>query len=200
MELALQHLRKAMERGNLMPRPIRTPYLAKPVHDRRSTDLTRLAEVAAIEIDDPMGLEPGDKIVTLRSIRNDPLARLHAHRQINEAQYQGGRAFQDDFENAGRGPQAMDPTKEHVDGGLPPEPLGKQQQEALGRLNRAHRVLGHDGSIIAQRVLIDGWTCKQIASERERKGRKWEEFYGTLLQEVLTTLAVIYNFAMKARA
>jgi hypothetical protein len=96
-------------------------------------------------------------------------------------------------------PQAIDPTKEHVDGGRPPEPLGRQQQDALGRLNRAHRVLGHDGSIIAQRVLIDGWTCKQIALERERKGRKWEEFYGTLLQEVLTTLAVVYNFAMRPR-
>ena len=29
----------------------------------------------AIEVDDPLGLEPGDKIVTLRSLRNDPLAR-----------------------------------------------------------------------------------------------------------------------------
>jgi hypothetical protein len=59
------------------------------VHDRRSKDLPRNAEVAAIEVDDPLALEPGEKIVTLRSIRNDPLARLHTHRQIDEAQYQG---------------------------------------------------------------------------------------------------------------
>ena len=38
----------------------------------------------------------------MRSIRNDPLARLHTHRQIDEAQYQGGRAFQDDWEKAER--------------------------------------------------------------------------------------------------
>ena len=66
------------------------------VHDRRSQDLLRNAEVAAIEVDDPLALEPGEKIVTLRSIRNDPLGRLHSRRQIDEAQYQGGRAFQDD--------------------------------------------------------------------------------------------------------
>jgi len=70
------------------------------VHDRRSRDLPRNAEVAAIEVDDPLALEPGEKIVTLRSIRNDPLGRLHSHRQIDEAQYQSGRAFQDDWEKA----------------------------------------------------------------------------------------------------
>jgi len=45
------------------------------------------------------------KIVTLRSIRNDPLGKLHSHRQLDEAQYQGGRAFQEDWEKAERGPQ-----------------------------------------------------------------------------------------------
>ena len=50
------------------------PYDPTKVHDRRARDLLRNAEVAAVEVDDPLGLEPGDKIVTLRSIRNDPLA------------------------------------------------------------------------------------------------------------------------------
>src|SRR5215212_963364 len=84
------------------------------VHDRRSGDLPRNAEVAAVEVDDPLGLEPGEKIVTLRSIRNDPLARLQSHHQIDEAQYRGGRAFQNDWERAERGPRAVDPTREYV--------------------------------------------------------------------------------------
>src|SRR5438105_13000320 len=91
-------------------------YRLTKVHDRRSRDLPLNAEVAAIEVDDPLALEPGEKIVTLRSIRNDPLGRLHSHRQIDEAQYQGGRAFQNDWEKAERGPQAVDPTSEYVDG------------------------------------------------------------------------------------
>src|SRR5215469_917277 len=96
---------------------------ATRTHDRRASDLPRNAEVAAIEIDDPLALEPGEKIVALRSIRNDPLARLHSHHQIDEAQYRGGRAFQDDWEKAERGPQALDPTREYVDASPAREPI-----------------------------------------------------------------------------
>src|SRR4051812_17160014 len=112
------------------------------VHDRQATDLLRNAQVSPIEVDDPMALEPGDKIVTLRSIRNDPLAALHAHKHIDEAQYQGGRAFQADWEQAERGPCAIDPSKEFVDGGQMPEPITEGQRKAVLRLNRAERELG----------------------------------------------------------
>ena len=97
-------------------------------HDRRSQDLLRNAEVAAIEVDDPLGLDPGDRIVVLRSIRNDSLARLHSHHQIDEAQYRGGRAFQADWERAERGPQAVDPSREYVDGGQAREPVTEAQR------------------------------------------------------------------------
>ena len=140
-----------------MPRAKRNkPYNPAKVHDRRSRDLLRNAEVAAIEVDDPLGLEPGDKIVTLRSIRNDPLARMHAHRHIDEAQYQGGRAFQNDWEKAERGPQAIDPSREYVDGAQHREPITERQRKAVLRLNRAERELGADGSALVHEVLILG--------------------------------------------
>ena len=116
-------------------------YRLSKVHDRRSRDLPRNAEVAEVEIDDPLALEPGEKIVALRSIRNDPLGRLHSHRQIDEAQYQAGRAFQNDWERAERGPQALDPTREHVDGVRAREPVTEAQRMAVLRLNRAEREL-----------------------------------------------------------
>jgi hypothetical protein len=47
--------------------------LAK-VHDRRSKDLPRNAEVAPIEVDDPLAQEAGEKIVTMRSLRTIPWA------------------------------------------------------------------------------------------------------------------------------
>ncbi len=112
------------------------------VHDGGRMTLLRNAEVAAVEVDNPLGLDPGDKIVTLRSIRNDPLARLHSHRQIDEAQYAGGRAFQDDWEKAERGPRAVDPTREYVDGGRRREPITERQRKAVLRLNRVERELG----------------------------------------------------------
>src|ERR1700686_1892597 len=118
------------------------------VHDRRSNDLPRNAEVAAIEVDDPLGLEPGEKIVTLRSLRNDPLGRLHSHNQIDEAQYQGGRAFQDDWEKAERATKAADPRREYLAGGRAGEPITEGQRKAVLRLNRAERELGADGSAL----------------------------------------------------
>jgi hypothetical protein len=78
------------------------PHNPAKVHDRRSRDLPRNAEVAAVEVDDPLALEPREKIITLRSIRHDLLGRLHSHRQLDEAQYQGGRRFR----AAGRRPSA----------------------------------------------------------------------------------------------
>src|SRR6201988_2103218 len=136
------------------------------VHDRRSRDLPRNAEVAAVEVDDPLALEPGEKIVTLRSIRNDPLGRLHSHRQIDEAQYQGARSFQNDWEKAERGPQAVDPSREYVDGGQFREPITEGQRKAVLRLNRVERELGADGSALVHEVLILGLSTEQISQRR----------------------------------
>src|SRR6201984_2339997 len=143
------------------------------VHDRRSRDLPRNAEVAAVEVDDPLALEPGEKIVTLRSIRNDPLARLHSHHQIGEAQFRGGRAFQDDWEKAERGPRAVDPTREYVDASPSREPITERQRRAVLRLNRGSRELGADGAVLVHEVLILGLTMEKIAERRGLSGQRW---------------------------
>src|SRR5215475_843457 len=124
-----------------MPRIKRKSSRIGKIHDRRSHDLPLNAQVAAVEVDDPLGLEPGDKIVALRSIRNDPLGRLHSHRQVDEAEYQAGRAFQHDWERAERGPRAVDPTREYVDGGQAREPITERQRRAVLRLNRIEHEL-----------------------------------------------------------
>src|SRR5215475_15352437 len=124
-----------------MPRIKRKSSRIGKIHDRRSHDLPLNAEVAAVEVDDPLALEPGEKIVALRSIRNDPLGKLHSHRQIDDAQYQAGRAFQNDWEKAERGPQAVDPSRDYVDGVRIREPVTEAQRNAVKRLNRAEREL-----------------------------------------------------------
>jgi hypothetical protein len=177
----------------------RRPHDPAKVHDRRSRDLLRNAEVAAIEVDDPLGLEPGDKIVTLRSIRNDPLGRLHSHHQIDEAQYQGGRAFQDDWEKAERGPRAIDPGREYVDGGQMREPITERQRKAVLRLNRAERELGADGSALVHEVLIAGMTMQQIAQRRGLRSQRWVDYFARRLQECLDRLALLYGFATEKR-
>ena len=182
-----------------MPRTKRKkPYRFATAHDRRSRDLPRNAEVVTIEIDDPLALEPGDWIVTLRSIRNDPLARLHSHRQIDEAQYQGGRAFQDDWEKAERGPRALDPSREYVDGGQFREPVTERQRKAVLRLNRAERELGADGSALVHDILILGMTMEQVGLRRGLRSQRWIDYFARRFRECLDRLALMYGFAMEA--
>jgi len=179
-----------------MPRAKRKkPYNPMKVHDRRSQDLPHNADVAAIEVDDPLALEPGERVVVLRSIRNDPLGRLHSHRQIDEAQYQGGRAFQHDWERAERGPQAVDTTRDYVDGGQMREPITEGQRKAVLRLNRAERELGADGSALVHDVLVHGMTMEQVGQRRGLSTQRWKDYFARRFCECLDRLALIYGFA-----
>src|SRR5258707_11279610 len=178
-----------------MPRAKRNkPYNPAKAHDRRSRDLLRNAEVATVEVDDPLALEPGEKIVTLRSIRNDPLGRLHSHRQIDEAQYQGGRAFQDDWEKAERGPQAVDPTREYVDGGQAREPITERQRKAVLRLNRTEREIGADGSALGHEGLILGMSMEQVGQHRGLRPQRWIDYFARRFRGCPDRVALVFWF------
>lgn len=167
------------------------------VHDRRATEFARGEKPVPLEVDDPYEL--GGKIVTMRSVRNDPLAGLHSRGFIDEAQYQGGRAFQHDFETAERGPQAIDPSKEAVDGGRVPEPISDWQIVAVERLNRANAKLGQNGASLSYDVLIAGMTIDQICAARGLRTQRENDYIGKRVRECLNTLAVVYGFAMEGR-
>jgi hypothetical protein len=171
------------------------PHHPARAHDRRAQDLPYNAEVATVEVDDPLALEPGDKVVALRSIRNDPLGRLHSHRQIDDVQLQGGRAFQADWEKAERGPRAVDTTREYVDGGTQREPITEAQRRAISRLNRVERELGADGSALVHEVLILGMTMEQVGERRGLRTQRWNDYFARRLKECLDRLALIYGFA-----
>ncbi len=174
-------------------------YRLAKIHDRRAQDLPRNAEVTTVEVDDPYALRPGEKIVAYRSIRNDPLGRLHSHRQIDEAQYQGGRAFQNDWERAQRGPQAVDPTREYVDGAQVREPITEGQRQAVLRLNRCERELGADGAAIVHDVLVQGMTMEQVGQRRGLKSQRWNDYFARRFKECLDRLALIYGFATEKK-
>ena len=169
------------------------------VHDRRAQDLPLNAEAAPVEIDDPLSLEPGDKIVALRSTRGDPLAKLHTHHQIDEAQYRGGRAFQNDWEKAERGPRAVDLTRERVDGGQMREPITEGQRRAVARLNRIEHELGADGNSLVHEVLILGMTMHQVGERRGLVTQRWKDYFARRFQECLDRLALFYGFAAPSR-
>lgn len=173
----------------------RTPYDPSKAHDRRASESNRGVQnyLTPVEVDDPY--EAGAKIAVMRSTRNDPLAGMHARKTIDEAQYWGGRAFQKDFEAAERGPRAIDPSKEFVDGGALPEPITEAQQEAAIRLAGVYRELGQIASTLLHDVLIHGHGYKQIAEARGLGGERWEKFFGMSVHLHLHTLAWLYGFA-----
>lgn len=173
-------------------------YKLAKIYDRRSRELPFNGEVAEIEVDDPMALDSGDRIVALRSIRSDPLGRLHSHHQIDEVQYRGGRAFQSDWERAERGPQAVDPTREYVDGARMREPVTESQRQAVLRLNRIERELGTDGAALVHDVLVLGLTMDQIGQRRAVRTQRWNDYFARRFRECLDRLALIYGFATEA--
>lgn len=170
-------------------------YRLAQIYDRRSREVPFNAEVAEVEVDNPLALDSGEKILAIRSIRSDPLGRLHAHHQIDEAQYRGGRAFQNDWERAERGPQAMDPTRDYVDGARTREPVTESQRRAVLQLNRVERELGTDGAALVHDVLILGLTMDQIGERRAVRTQRWNDYFARRFRECLDRLALIYGFA-----
>jgi hypothetical protein len=145
--------------------------------------------------------EQNSGILALRSTRGDPLAKLHTHRQIDEAQYRGGRAFQNDWERAERGPRAIDPTRERVDGGQAREPITEAQRRAVVRLNRIEHDLGSDGTTLVHEVLILGMTMQQLGERRGLTTQRWKDYFARRLQMPGSTCTDLrtYGFAAPAR-
>ena len=179
--------RKRKQRG-------RSAAEAALVHDRRARGAN--ADVAEIEVDDPYATKPGEKIRVLRTLRADPLARLHSHKQIDEAQFRAGRAFQRDCETAARGVRSIDLARERVDGGAPVEPLTDAQVRARKRLTEMERVLGRTMHRVTQAVLVEGMSMETVAQQLfNREGEVSAKYYGRLFRDALDVLAGEYGLA-----
>src|SRR5215510_2842401 len=113
----------------------------RTAHDRRATELLRNAMVAPALVDDPYPVNPGDKIMVLRSTRHDVLADLKSRNLIDDCDLAAGRHWQMAYEMAGiGGVRAIDPGKEAVDGGELPEVLTDVQINGMKELRDARKV------------------------------------------------------------
>jgi hypothetical protein len=167
------------------------------VTDRRAQEfkIPEGSDVTIMEVDDPFPLNPGDKVVVVRSLRNDPLAHLHSRRYIDDAAYEAGRAYQRDHELAGTGLRAFDYTKVQVSGGVFQDGTSDGQLKAVERLIAADTALGKFGTKLTGDVLIDRMTLQQVANSRRLEGQYWERHFGKKFRECLETLAVVYGKA-----
>lgn len=169
---------------------------APSVHDRRTTDLLRNAKVAPVEVDDPHALEPGDKLIVMRSLRDDPLAAMHAAGQLDECQYMAGRHWQKALELAEVGSvKAIDPSKEAVDGGQLADPISEPQQKAIRDMARCDKALGSEGAALIRDVLGKGLTVTDAAKRRGLENEAGRKYLGKRFRECLDTLAYVLGYS-----
>ncbi len=179
------------------PRRRGKPYdPANPVHDRKAHDLLKNAQVAADEVDDPYAINPGDKIVVLRSTRHDPLFDMKAKKQIDQCDYVAGRHWQAAYENSEIGAvRAIDPSKEAVDGGRLPEPVTEMQRRAMQDVRAARECLGSEGNQLIVDILGKGWSISQAAVARGRLSDDDRRYVGRRFRECLASLAKRFGYS-----
>jgi hypothetical protein len=164
------------------------------VHERIAA-LPVNAVVARAVVDDPY--EPGTQITVLRSLRDDPLARLHDRRQIGDVQYKAGRLWQQDYEAAEIGSaRGIDPAKDVVDGGRFAEPNTDRRLAAASRLTRDNAKLGMIAEMLLRDVLGRGLMIRQAAEARGFSDKASLEFYGRLFRESLNTIAALRGLVL----
>lgn len=174
---------------------------AKPkpqVYDRRSADLNINARVMPIEVDDPF--EPGAKVTAYKSIRDDPLGRLHAHGQIDRGQMEAGEQWRAAYEIAEiGGSRAIDPTKEAVDGGRIPEPFTDRQRRAFRTLETCRKALGSDGDALIRDVLGQRRFIREVAASRQIASERGIAALGMKFKKCLETLVIVFESAAATR-
>lgn len=153
-------------------------------------------DVARDLVDDPYEL--GARITVLRSLRDDPLARMHVRGQIDDAQMAAGRHWQHSYEIAEIcGATGIDPTRDYVDGGSVPEPLTDARRRAVSDLNRAARLVGVIGESVLRDVLVLGMMPAQVAAARGYSDERSIRFYARTFRDALEALAIEYGLASK---
>ena len=158
------------------------------------------AETAEIDVDDPHATRKGQKIRVQRQLRGDPLARLHSHNQIDEAQYRAGRAYQRDVETAERFVRSLDLTRERVDGGVTAEPLTDAQVRARKRLTELKHALGRTMHRVTHAVLVERLSMETVAQRVfNREGELSVRYYGRLFRDALDVLAGEYGLTRRGR-
>jgi hypothetical protein len=139
-------------------------------------------------------------ITVVRNLRDDPVGRMHSRHQIDEAQYNAARAFQQAADEATLGAvRSVDLSRTKVDGGLPVNPLTDSRKRAMSLVRYAEervvRRYGTEGLGLTRAVLVERQSVEQTARFRGATGEKELWFFGRLFRRCLDVLAAAFGFA-----
>lgn len=143
---------------------------------------------------------PRPTITVIRSLKGDPLARMHSRRQIDQSQFLAGRAYQECFAAAQISNGGSGFANVAVSGGGIADPLTEGRQRALQRLRILDLALmrrhGGEGVGLVRDVLGECLSIEQAARRRatgvsERATRT----YGWLFRKCLDVIAFKLGYA-----
>jgi hypothetical protein len=177
----------------------RQPYT--PSIDRRAPGvlIPFRGKTADRIVDDPMSDTGGKQIATV-SLRDDPLGRMHARRQIDDCQLAAGRYMQSLLEMTRIGSlRSPDPAREYVDGRAGQAvPITARQMRASDKLRQARDVLGVRSYGLLCAVLAERQFIEHVAALVGQSGN-WESRKLTgRFRDALDELAVLFGYAHEA--
>lgn len=116
-------------------------------------------------------LEPGQQYEATVNVRESSIDHMHSRGRIDAAQNEAGQRFRKLWERAAVGRnQAMDTTKETVDGGGFVDPISDDLVRASIELNRVMNALGPVGSKLLIAVVGEGQRIEDTAKDWSRRG------------------------------
>jgi hypothetical protein len=116
-------------------------------------------------------LEPGQRYEATVNVRESSIDHMHSRGRINTAQNEAGQRFRRLWEKAAVGRnQAMDPSKEFVDGGGVMDPISDELVKASIELAKILRVAGPVGSQLLMAIVGEGKRIEDTAKDWSRRG------------------------------
>jgi hypothetical protein len=144
------------------------------------------------------------KSTVIVNLREDPIGRMHARRQVDEAQYSAARAYQRLYDCATIGNLSpADLLRPRVDGGKAPDPISAARMAAATRLRSVEGTLkdwhGHAGLSLTRCVLTGGKSVEKTARDFGASSSRETRFWGLLFRKCLDVLAKALGFASSAK-
>jgi hypothetical protein len=136
----------------------------------------------------------GERIPVVKNICEGPIAYMHSHGHIDDAQRMAGEWFRATYERTRMGSMAVDPSHEPVDTSGRADPIPDRAIAAIEELTEVRKEIGRTGYSVVELVCGQGWTVGDVASMlgRERVG------VGTILRTALDDLAEMRGYATRA--
>ena len=129
----------------------------------------------------------------VKNIHEGPIAYMHSHGHIDDAQRMAGEWFRATYERTRMGSMAVDPSHEPVDTSGRVDPIPDRAIAAIEELTKVRSELGRTGYSVVELVCGQGWHLADVASMVGRNKRQ----LGFILRSGLDDLAEMRGYATR---